>query len=429
MESLDGRFFEECHGRALVLARIEQYTGTTLKAQGASFLVGIGHGATHWIIATVFVLLPYLAKDLSLSYTQAGMLASLFHISSFSANIGSGAVVDISGQRVLIQTLSLTIGALALISVGLASTISVLIMSIIVIGMSNNIWHPAAITFLSRRYPKNKGLALSIHTLGATFGDVMAPLFAGTLLLILSWHGVATVSAFPVFMVAAAILFFLRDAEREAQGQGNRHVGLRTYITGLKQLFRNKAMMGVCITTGFRAMAQNGLQVFLPLYLVGVMAANPLVLGLAMMGLQIGGVVVGPVAGIWSDRIGRRPVILVGSAATTILLASLTLVDELIPFVALIFLLGFAIFSLRPVIHSWVMDLASDDVSGSAVSVLFGIQSGFTSLVPIVGGILADIWGLSAVFYLFTAVMAISTVFAYLIPDAKSGSGNINQSL
>lgn len=405
-----------------MLARIERFTGTTLQAQGPSFLVGLGHGATHWIIATVFVLLPYLAEDLGLNYTQAGMLASLFHISSFTANLGSGAVVDISGRRILVQSLSLSIGALALILVGFSSTITLLIMSIIIIGMTNNIWHPAAITYLSRRYPENKGLALSIHTLGATFGDVAAPVFAGTMLLVLSWQGVASMSALPVFAVAAAILYYLPENEERSGSQDQKRVSAGTYLDGLRQLFRDKALMGVCIMTGFRSMGQNGLIVFLPLYLVGVMMANPFVLGMAIMGLQIGGIIAGPIAGIWSDRIGRRPVVLLGSAATTVLLALLTFVDELIPFVVLIFMLGFAIFSLRPVIHSWVMDLAADDVSGSAVSVLFGMQSGFTTLVPIIGGVMADIWGLSTVFYLFTGVMAISTALAYFLPDHKSGN-------
>ncbi|MDA0241764.1 MAG: hypothetical protein O3A84_17300, partial [Proteobacteria bacterium] len=70
-----------------------------LKNQGPMFLIGLGHGATHWIAGTFYVLLPFMTKDLGLSYTQAGMLVSILHVSSFCANIGSGAVVDMTGRR------------------------------------------------------------------------------------------------------------------------------------------------------------------------------------------------------------------------------------------------------------------------------------------------------------------------------------------
>ena len=93
----------------------------TLKQQAPLFLVGSGHGATHWIAAFFYVLLPYLSKDLGISYAQAGVFVALFHISSFIANFASGAVVDLSGRRVLYQIVSLILGALALFVFGLSS--------------------------------------------------------------------------------------------------------------------------------------------------------------------------------------------------------------------------------------------------------------------------------------------------------------------
>ena len=68
----------------------ERLTGIELKNQGTVFLVGLGHGATHWIIGSVYVLLPFIQQDLNLSYTAVGVLISVFHISAFIANFGSG---------------------------------------------------------------------------------------------------------------------------------------------------------------------------------------------------------------------------------------------------------------------------------------------------------------------------------------------------
>lgn len=68
-----------------------------LSVLGPAFLVGAGHGATHWIAAIFYFLLPFLAKDLGISYAQAGALAAVFQMASFCANVVSGPVVESPG--------------------------------------------------------------------------------------------------------------------------------------------------------------------------------------------------------------------------------------------------------------------------------------------------------------------------------------------
>ena len=72
-----------------------------LRLQGPIFLVGLGHGATHWLLGTFLILIPFVTRDLGLSYTQAGFLVTVLHISSFFSNFGGGMAVDLSGRRVV----------------------------------------------------------------------------------------------------------------------------------------------------------------------------------------------------------------------------------------------------------------------------------------------------------------------------------------
>ena len=289
---------------------------------------------------------------------------------------------------------------------------------IMLIGLTNNLWHPAAISFLSRAFPKSRGFALSIHTLGATFGDMIAPVIVGLMLTGLTWRTSSVISALPIFAVAALLLLVLRESDTtNGAARSNR---CQTYISDVWQLLRNRAVMSRCILAGFRSMTQNGLLVFIPLYLVSDLKVSPFILGIAMMVLQAGGILAGPIAGAASDRAGRQPVALACLAATTFAVAALTLVTSLTPFIVLALVLGFALFSVRPVIHSWTMDLADDRVAGTAVSVLFGIQSAFTLLVPTIGGLIADTWGLQTVFYLFAVTSAIATLITYTLPTIQS---------
>ncbi len=399
---------------------IERLTGLQWKGQGPAFLVASGHAATHWILGTFYVLLPYITESLGLSYAQAGGLVTIFHVSSFAANAGSGAVVDIRGRRVLVQAASLVIGAASLMVMGLASQAIWLVPLVALIGITNNLWHPAAISYLSQSYPNNRGYALAIHTLGASVGDAVAPVVTGATLLWLSWRGTASLVSLPVLGVAAMLLIVLNQLDKENGRKAQEGSGLGDYFKGVTSLAQDRAVIGLCAMAGFRSMTQSGLLVFLPLYLAGVLKVSPIVLGLVLMCMQIGGMIAGPIAGIASDRIGRQPVTLVCLTAATLIIAGLTAVNEIVLFVAVVFLLGLALFAVRPVIHSWALDLAPESMSGSVVSLLFGTQSALSALVPIVGGLIADQWGLASVFYVLAGTMLISNVIVYFLPDARS---------
>lgn len=407
-------------------AAVEKWTGLHWKGQGPAFLVAGGHAATHWIIGTFYVLLPYIARELGLSYAQAGSLVTVFHAAAFAANIGSGAVIDIGMRHAVVQAVSLLVGAAALMGVGFAPHALWLVPLVVLIGATNNLWHPAAIAYLSARYPGNRGYALAIHTLGASLGDTLAPLAAGLLLAWMTWRGAAFVSAVPVIAVAFLLLAVLgREANHNAEAGGG--AGLRAYLARVGGLVRDRAVIGLCVMAGFRSMTQSGLLVFIPLYLADVVEVSPVVLGLVMMAMQVGGMIAGPVAGTASDRIGRQPVVFAGITATTLIVAGLTLVSGAALFIVLVSLLGFALFSVRPVIHSWAMDLTPARMHGSAVSLLFGTQSAFSALVPVIGGMIADQWGLVAVFYILAAAMVIANLLVYGLPDVKEQSGEAKE--
>ena len=65
------------------------------------------------------------------------------------------------------------------------------------------------------------------------------------------------------------------------------------------------------------------------------------------------------------------------------------------------------------------MDHSSSEVGGSAISLLFGAQAGFSTLVPIVGGLVADMWGLEMVFMVLALCMGVATSVAYVLPSEK----------
>ncbi len=390
-----------------------------LKNQGPIYLIGLGHGATHWIAGTFYILLPALTKDLGLTYTEAGLLVSIFHASSFAANFGSGVVVDVTGRKVIFQIMSLVVGAAALAVFGVTALYFVLALMVVLIGATNNLWHPPAIAFISERYPNHRGYALAIHATGASIGDMIAPAAVGFLLISFSWQNTAMISTLPIIAVVAVYFFYLMPMDRPAPGERRSSITFGEYLRGLAQLVRRRAVLGLCLMASFRSMAQVGLIMFLPLYLADVLLVEPWLMGLTIMGMHLGGVIVSPIAGTWSDKVGRRPIVMAGLTATTVLILLLPLMPTTSLFVAAVSFLGFVLYAVRPVIHSWMMDLAPAEVSASATSLLFGTQAALSVLMPVVGGAVADRYGLVDVFYVIAGIMLVANLTVVLLPGLK----------
>ena len=400
-------------------ASIQRWTGLPWSQQGPALMVGVGHGATHWVAATFYLLLPWIKETLQISYTNAGILVAVFHLASFLANFASGALTDITGKRVLIQSGSLTLGALALGGTSLAWSVIPLALMIAIIGATNNAWHPAAISFLSERYPDNRGYALAVHALGANVGDSIAPLMVGAVLGMLSWQDTALVSTVPVFVVAFWIWTVLSRHETisPAETKETRKV---PYLSELKIMFRQFELLGLSMMSGFRAAAQVGLLMFVPLYLTDVLEAGPMMTGVGFSLMQLGGVLSSPVAGAWSDRIGRRPIVVGGLALSTLVIAFLAIAGSQILFVSGIAFLGFVLYGVRPVVHSWALDLTSKTMGGTAISLVFGTQSLFSIGIPVLSGMVADLFGLQRVFWLLAGLILVSNLIAFLLKDSRN---------
>ena len=394
---------------------IERVTGLSWKDQGLALLISFGHAGTHWILMTFYLILPFVRNDLGLSYTEAAFLVSVVHISSAAANFGSGLVVDVTGRKVIFLILSLIIGASAFTVFSFGPGYPVLVALVVLMGASSNLWHPAAIAFLSHRFPEKKGYALSLHVTGASVADSLAPLVAGSLISWVAWKGAALIGTLPAIFGAILIaVIFLRG---DAKGPNDRRaMGFGEYFRGIRQLVADRAVIALCVMSGFRNMTINGLYVFLPLYLADVLEFSPLLMGATMTALQLGAVIGTPIAGVASDRMSRRSIMLAVLTVSTVALIAMIFVESNVLFVTAVAAVGFLLFSVRPVIQSWMMDLTPPGVGGSAMSLLFGTQSAMSALAPIIGGMIADKWGLHPVFFMLAGTILIANLLVFALP-------------
>ena len=378
--------------------------------------VSLGHGITDWYSNSLFIVLPYLAVDLRLTYSQVGVLMGWNYFTNFFVNLPGGLIVDLVGKTGVLLGLAIALTGLPYCLLGFSTSYVMAMIFITFVGIGSNLWHPAALSFLTRRYRERKGLVIALHAMGGNLGSTLAPMAIGVALTFLVWRRVLLLNFLLGILMGFVLWRLLAKFETGRVEARGKELSLIEYWTAVRAMAKNKRILLLCSLGGMRAMTSIGLFTFLPIYLAHELQYSPILVGAYMTVVQGAGVFASPVSGTLSDRKGRRPVLTAGLVATSLLLAALVLVQARLLFVGALAVLGFFLFSLQPVILAWMMDVAPENVGGTTVSALFGIQSLFSGFSPAICGFIADHFGILYAFYFLAATIFAANFLVYLIP-------------
>ena len=70
------------------------------------WLITMGHGLTHWYPSTFYLLLPIIGRELSLSYSQIGLIMTCQYIAGAIANVPGGIITDTVGRKGVLMATS-----------------------------------------------------------------------------------------------------------------------------------------------------------------------------------------------------------------------------------------------------------------------------------------------------------------------------------
>ena len=143
-------------------------------------------------------------------------------------------------------------------------------------------------------------------------------------------------------------------------------------------------------------------------------------LGVYLAVVQISGMIATPISGSLSDRIGPKRVATTGMFSTTIALLVFAAFDRGTVFVGALAFVGFFMYSIRPATFRWTIGMAPRELEGTTIGALFTTQALFATLMPIVGGIMADRYGLLAVFYFIALSLVVANLMMLAVPDLRA---------
>jgi FSR family fosmidomycin resistance protein-like MFS transporter len=175
-------------------------------------LVGTAHGTSHFFHLLLPPLFPAFIRDFSLSYSELGLLVSLFFVISGVGQAMAGFLVDRVGARPVLLA-ALGCFALAALAAAGADGYGGLALAAALAGIGNAPFHPADFTILNKRVsPPRLGHAFSVHGITGNLGWALAPVFlVGVASVAGNWRAAYVAAA----LLAGAVLLLLllhRDA-------------------------------------------------------------------------------------------------------------------------------------------------------------------------------------------------------------------------
>jgi predicted MFS family arabinose efflux permease len=207
-------------------------------------------------------------------------------------------------------------------------------------------------------------------------------------------------------------------------GAPARRFDFAAYGRGFVDLMRTPGLFVLTISSSFRSMTQGTLLTFLPLYLTNELHYKVQWVGFAMASLQVAGFIASPIAGHLSDRVGQRQVLMSTMAMTAVVLIGVIFAAHSPYFVFGIAVLGFFLYAARPVLQAWLLDVTPKGMGGTTIGMLFGMQALGQAAGPIIGGVVADRFGLLAAFYVLAATIVIANLFVLAAPAPAVGKAS-----
>jgi MFS transporter, FSR family, fosmidomycin resistance protein len=175
-------------------------------------LIGVAHGTSHFFHLLLPPLFPFFIRDFGLSYSELGLLVTMFFIISGTGQAAAGFLVDRIGARPVLFV-AMACFALAGLATALAPGYGGLMLAAALAGLGNAPFHPADFTILNKRVSSPRlGHAFSVHDISGNLGWAVAPVFlTGLTAATGSWR-VAAASASGVAVVVLVVLWIYRAA-------------------------------------------------------------------------------------------------------------------------------------------------------------------------------------------------------------------------
>jgi len=364
--------------------------------------ISFAHFINDVYTAQIAPLLPVLIDKLSISLTAAGGLSSLVQLPAL-INPFIGHMADKVSLRWFVILAPAITGTL-ISFIGTASTPLELALILFVAGISGASFHAPAPAMIARISGKQVGKGMSFFMASGELARTVGPLLA---VWAVSYWTLEGMWRLAILGWASSILLYWRL--RNVPARSDNRADVRTLIPSLRTVF---LPLGLIIF--FRNFLNVSLTTYLPTYM-SVQGASLLIAGAALSVLEVAGVAGALLSGTLSDKIGRKPILIVATIGAAAMMLFFLNVEGWI-LVPILLVMGFAALSTTPVLLAIVQENAPNNralANGLFISIAFLIRP--ISLLVI--GYLGDMLGLQNAFLISAGISLLALVPIIFIPQ------------
>ena len=358
--------------------------------------------------ALLIPLLIFIQEDMELSYTEIGLLRSVFSGASGVLQIPAGILAEGLGEFWLLVLGNVWVGA-GLIAMALSPVFFVLLVSSFVGGLGGGAQHPLASSMVSRAYDdRGRSTAVGTVNFAGDLGKVAAPaVVAGAIAMSVGWRTTMWVVgvAGMVFMVLAAMTRRRVDiapsaAQTSLEADGSHETTQVAAFTALSVVgFLDSATRGSAL-------------VFLPFVMDSKgMSATQITL---MLVLLFGGGAAGKYVCGWLGERYSAVSLIWGTKGLTALMLVTSLAAPPVAMAPLMVVLGIGLNGTSSVLYATVADFVPARRRARLYGLFYTTNEGGTVLAPIIYGLVADLLSLRTTI----ALMGLAT--ASILPVSLS---------
>lgn len=380
--------------------------GTTQAPQysrlaGLSWLHFLNDGSANYLPG----ILPAVLIALHQSTALAGSVMSALLIGQ-ALQVVSGWFADKLGGRWFIICGVLG-SSLAAAVIGLAPNVWVLIPALIMIGISNALFHPQALAGARSLSGTRRGLGMSLFLVGGELGRGIWPLIASLVVVYWGLHYLCLLALPALFSVA---LLWRRLPEQLPRHPQSKPIAWRRHLGPMSTLVAFSLL---------RALTIFGVVTYLPV--LWHQRGHNLTEGALLITVMLVVGIIGNIGGGHiSDRIGRRAVLFGSSLLGALLLAAFLLSTGLWQWIIL-GLLGIALFAALPLGIIIGQDIFPENRSlGSGIAL--GLSNGLAAVALAGLDLVSAAHGTEAVLWVLVAAVTVAGLISLLLPSGTQAA-------
>jgi MFS family permease len=360
--------------------------------------------------------LPRFAQDLGSSPELIGLIVAASTITGIFIKLPAGALSDILGRRRMMLLGAFFFAGPPFLYPLVTEPVSLLLLRFLH-GFATAIFSPVASAYVADLFQKGRGEKLGWFASANDVGATLGPLIGGLILF--------STASYPItYLVVGGLgllpLFMVLSLPNEEKGSVPATANPARWVEFKRGIFEVVSSRAVIIASALEAAMYVGYGAFLgffPIYAKEI-GHNDAAIGL-IMGAQLATTMIGKPAGGWlSDRLGRKPMILLGLGLCALMLPFIVLGENFFALVILSCLFGLGVAIVTPSTTALVADLAKAGRMGSAMGIFGTIWDSGEAAGPILAGFLIASLSYFNSFVIISGLMAFAAViFAVTIKD------------